>query len=93
MFKTICAGFNVTPDVCFEDYDPQQGARKEAGGSISTGTIVGLVVALVLINVLLIYCYRRYTRREIKDEMQLQISSMMSQYFALSDNKTKVPSA
>jgi hypothetical protein len=92
IFKAVCAGFNSTPDVCFEDYDDEKKARKDSSsGSISTGTILGLIFALVLINALLIYCYRRYTRREMKDEMQLQISSMMSQYFALSDNKGKAP--
>lgn len=89
VFKTICAGFNVTPDVCFDDYDEETKARKDKSSTIGSGTVFVLIVALVAINALLIYCYRRYTRRELKDEMQLQISSMMSQYFALADSKPK----
>jgi len=92
VFKSICAGFNVTPAVCYEDYDPEQGKRKEtSSGGIGTWTIIGLIIMLIVINGLLIYCYRRYTRREMKDEMQLQISSMISQYFALTDNNKSRP--
>ena len=86
VFRTICAGFNVTPDVCIDEKDA---AKKESSGSIGTGTIIMLVIALVLINALLIYCYRRATRREMKDEINMHMSAMMSQYFALADNKVK----
>ena len=88
IFRSICAGFNATPDACFTDYDENTHTRKSSTG-IGKGTILAIIVLVVLINVLLIYCYRRYTQREIKEEMQLQISSMMSQYFALSDTKDK----
>ena len=58
---------------------------------MGAGKIVAIIIVVVLINVALIYLYRRYTKREIKEEMQLQISSMMSQYFALSESKGKSP--
>ena len=92
VFRTVCAGFNETPAECYPDFDETIGQRKQSSSKIGTGTIVMIVIIVVLINVLLIYCYRRYSQREMKDEMQLQISSMMSQYFALSDNKDKRPS-
>ena len=41
----------------------------------------------------MLYCYGRYAKREMKAEMELQISSVMSQYFALSDTSTKEKSA
>ena len=50
-------------------------------------TIAIIVIALIVVNVLLIYCYRRYTRREMKEEMQLQINSAVTQYFALSESQ------
>ncbi len=43
------------------------------------------------LSVLLLYCYRRYAKREMKEEMELQIGSIMSQYFALSESKDKKP--
>ena len=93
IFKTICAGFNSTPEVCFPDYDEAAGKRTTPGGGIGKGTVIAIIIIAIAINVLLIYCYRRYTKREMKEEMQLQISSMMSQYFALNDSKggAKIP--
>jgi len=86
VFQTICHGFNVTPDACYPDYDETIGARRQpASEGISKSTLIVIILLAVAINVLLIYCYRRYTRREMKEEMQLQISSMVSQYFALND--------
>eukprot|EP00831_Metopus_contortus_P034601 TRINITY_DN2758_c0_g1_i8.p1 TRINITY_DN2758_c0_g1~~TRINITY_DN2758_c0_g1_i8.p1 ORF type:complete len:219 (-),score=38.96 TRINITY_DN2758_c0_g1_i8:96-752(-) len=92
VFKTICAGFNVTPDVCMPDYDPISGGRT-GSSSVSYKTVIVIVIVLILVNVLLIYCYRRYNQREMKEEMQLQISSMMSQYFALNNDKETRPLA
>jgi len=80
VFRSICAGFNVTPSVCNQDTH-----ITEKEGGLSGKAIFGIIVAIIIINVVLIYLYRRYSRREMKEEMQLQISSMMSQYFALSE--------
>ena len=52
-------------------------------------TILLIILLVIIVNVVVIYFYRRHTKKEMKDEMQLQISSMMSQYFALTDNKNK----
>lgn len=46
--------------------------------------IVGIVVILIILNVIIIYCYRRHAKREMQGEMQMQIESAVSQYFALS---------
>jgi len=79
VFKSICAGFNVTPSVCYDELIPG------GSGRISAKMVVWIILGAILINVILIYCYRRYSQRELKEEMHLQISSMMSQYFALTD--------
>ncbi len=70
----------MTPSVCNQDQP-----LIEAKSGISGKTVFAIIVVVVAINAVLIYCYRRYTKREMKEEMQLQISSMMSQYFALSE--------
>lgn len=80
IFSTICAGFNETPPECEKVLGITQ-----TKGTVGLSTILWIVGMLIIINILLICCYRRYSRREMKDEMQLQISSMMSQYFAISD--------
>ena len=53
------------------------------GDSISVGLIVGIVVALILVNVVIVYCCRRKAKRDMNNEMQMQIESAVSQYFAL----------
>jgi hypothetical protein len=72
------------PEICKEtlsntklDFDlhEQQG--------IKGGVIFVIVVGLILLNIVLVYCYRRYTRREIQTQMNTQIESAVSQYFAL----------
>lgn len=77
VFSAICAGFNETISVCNDKLNP----LSRSSGSI----IFVLVILLVIVNVILFYCYRRYTKREMREEMQLQITSVMTQYFALSD--------
>ena len=53
------------------------------GESISVGAIVGIVTALILVNVMIVYCCRRKAKRDMNNEMQMQIESAVSQYFAL----------
>ena len=45
--------------------------------------IVGIVTVLILINVVIVYCCRRKAKRDMNNEMQMQIESAVSQYFAL----------
>ena len=40
-------------------------------------------VALIFVNVVIVYCCRRKAKRDMNNEMQMQIESAVSQYFAL----------
>lgn len=51
--------------------------------SISVGAIIGIVVAIIIVNVVIVYCCRRKAKRDMNNEMQMQIESAVSQYFAL----------
>jgi hypothetical protein len=51
---------------------------------IKVKVLIVLIVFLVLLNVLIIYCYRRHQKREIQGEMNMQIETAVSQYFSLS---------
>jgi len=83
----ICAGFNVTPASCIEQ------EIKKRGGGIGFFTIFIIILLVVAVNIGLIYLYRRHTKREMREEMQLQISSIMSQYLALNENKPAIQGA
>ena len=50
-------------------------------------TVILIVLALVLLNVILIYCYRRISQREMKENMRMHVNSAVSQYFALSQRE------
>jgi hypothetical protein len=58
---------------------------------IRSGVIVAIVILLVLANIIIVYCYRRYSKREMQNEMQMQIESAVSQYFALSQREGGKP--
>lgn len=38
---------------------------------IKSWVIVSIVIALILVNVIIVYCYRRYSKREMQNEMQI----------------------
>ena len=75
VYEAICSGFKNMPSEC-----------KKGGifNGVDTMTVVYIVIALVLFNICLLYCYRRVQKREIKEDMKMQVNSAVSQYFALS---------
>merc|ERR1711953_1311408 len=85
VFNAICAGFTYTPDVCLKTLHKERVVTRfnVEDGSVSTGMIVGIVVVLILVNVMIVYCCRRKAKRDMNNEMQMQIESAVSQYFAL----------
>ena len=86
VFNAICAGFSNAPDQCLKTLHKGERLKKtvvEDGEGISVGAIIGIVVAIILVNVLIVYLCRRKAKRDMNNEMQMQIESAVSQYFAL----------
>ena len=86
VFNAICAGFTEPPDQCLKTLHKEKTVLKTTmvdGDGISAGLIVFIVVALILVNVVIVYCCRRKAKRDMNNEMQMQIESAVSQYFAL----------
>lgn len=73
----------MTPEVCIFEDGYSRG--------IGFGTILMIIALVIMLNVIFIYLYRRHTKKEMREEMQLQVSSIMSQYLALSENSNKAP--
>jgi hypothetical protein len=86
VLNALCAGFSIEPKVC-QKFKEEQGLANEPEG-ITGGVLIFVVVLLVLVNVIMIVLYRRCTNKELKDDMQLQVNSAVSQYFALSTTNT-----
>ena len=51
---------------------------------ITVTSIILLVLFVILLNILIVYCYRRYSRKEMQSEMKMKIESAVNQYYALS---------
>ena len=86
VFNAVCAGFTSPPDQCLKTLHIEKTVQVEKlgeGKSTKVGAIVAIVVALILLNVLIVYCCRRKAKRDMNNEMQMQIESAVSQYFAL----------
>jgi hypothetical protein len=43
--------------------------------AVTVGEIIVLLIALIFLNVLVVYCCRRRARRDMQNEMQMQIES------------------
>lgn len=59
----------------------------DRGDGIRGSVIVMIVLVLILLNFIIVYCYRRHSKREMQQNMQVHIESAVSQYFALSQGK------
>jgi hypothetical protein len=43
-----------------------------------------LIIGLVIVNVIIILCYRKYLQKELDQDMKMGVQSAVSQYVALS---------
>ena len=84
VFSALCAGFATLPDACGGNGEKRTIVVRNNNEGISGNVLIGVVVLLILINLFLIVMYRRCTTKEMNDDMQLQVNSAVSQYFALS---------
>jgi len=94
ILEAICASLANKPDICFRFYEEEGIAftRPEAliakVSPVTTELLIFVVVVLVFVNLALIYAYRQCARKEMEQDMQFQVSSAVSQYIALSQQKT-----
>ena len=84
VFNALCAGFAHPPSMCTATLGSYSPDFLPPSNGIKGGVIVAIVICLIALNILVVYCYRRYTKREIQHDMQQQIESAVSQYFAMS---------
>ena len=84
VFNALCAGFANPPHMCANLLGSNQPDFMSIDDGVRPAVIVGIVLVLILLNVVIVYCYRRHAKREMQGEMQMQIESAVSQYFALS---------
>lgn len=89
VFNAICAGFSADaiPEACLKTLHKEKPQVLESENveefDLDTKYIIALVVSLILLNVIIVYCCRRKAKRDMQNEMNMQIESAVSQYFAL----------
>ena len=87
VYNALCAGFTDPPEQCYKTLhlkkEVEVGVLPEELEDISVGAVIAAVAAIILLNVIVVYCCRRRAKREMANEMQLEIESAVSQYFAL----------
>lgn len=76
--NAICAGFATPPPECTAILNSASPDFLTEDRGIRGGVIVAIVFGLIFINIIVVYCYRRYSRREMQQEMQVQIESAVS---------------
>jgi hypothetical protein len=59
------------------------------GIAISKAEIIALCAVIIILNVVVVYCCRRRARRDMQNEMNMQIESAVSQYFALTQKSNR----
>ena len=91
IFKAICAGFLEQPEICKGDKVLQFFSLENTGdllyrrrSVIKLFHIVAAVIVVLLLNVLALCIYRKYQKRKVNEELQVQVNSAVSQYFRLS---------
>ena len=90
VLNAICSAFSSEPSSC-RKFKQEAGISTEAEG-ITGNVLIIVVVLLVLVNIAIILLYRKCTSHEMKSDMQLQVNSAVSQYFALSTrNNSSMP--
>jgi len=89
VMTSICSAFSSEPRYCrqFRE-DIGQPTVGMTGSGVTRNVLVLVVIFLVILNVFIILLYRRCQNRELKQNMQLQVNSAVSQYFALSTRNT-----
>lgn len=86
ILEAICAGLKSKPPICIEFYKEENIAyyQPELHSAINTEVIIFVSLFLILVNVVLLFLYRRCARKEMESGMNLKVSSAVSQYIALS---------
>lgn len=96
VFNAICAAFKTPPRQCMKTLHKEplksmkqaiqdaEIAMKDQDNGVSVSLIIGIVLVLIVANVIVVYLCRRKAKREMNNEMNQQIESAVSQYFALS---------
>jgi hypothetical protein len=65
VFNALCAGFKDKPHACKKTLATTHIDQTIDEDTVSGGTVVLIVFLVILINMTVVWCYRRYNKREM----------------------------
>lgn len=83
VYEAVCASYSSMPRGCV-DY---QGVIQGYGDDVDLSILVFVIVGLLTFNIVLILMYKNCTEKEMKNDMEMQVNSAVSQYIALSQEQ------
>lgn len=85
VFEAICASFQREPKQCHrfqkQHHIPDP---RIISNSLTNRTVFLIILVLFVVNIVIIFAYRRYLNKELDKDMKVQVQSAVSQYVALS---------
>lgn len=80
VYEAVCANYNDMPRGCVN----YQGAIQGYNDGVDLSILIFVIVGLLVFNIVLIVMYKNCTEKEMKNDMEMQVNSAVSQYIALS---------
>lgn len=71
VFNALCAGFEDAPSMCSATLSSYKPDFLDQGDGINAGMIIAIVLILIVVNMLIVYCYRRSAKREMQQNMNV----------------------
>ena len=84
VFVALCAGFAEPQKECEMPQEKVEDVIEVITG-VGTGTVILVLISCLILMGVVLFLYRLYIKREMKDEMRQQVNTAVSQYFALSE--------
>lgn len=88
VFDAVCEGLINPPSIC-DSSDPLglNTSTQSSSGGTSGWIVFFIIFSLVIFMVIVLFFYKRMIRREMSKELQLQVNTTISQYFALREER------
>ena len=89
VFDAICEGLKHPLAQCrnSQEFEDNKNQKSEGGSGSIVGVVFLVIFALLIFMVIIMIFYKRWMRQEISKDIQLQVNTTISQYFALREER------
>jgi hypothetical protein len=87
IFEAICTTFKTMPKTCREYFHMPETIHHYPGGLRRShlGIIISAVIFLIVFVLIVVFCYRRWLKRELRRQMLKDVNVAVAQYIAFKD--------